>query len=142
MNELSVRAHPSPTLSSLLLPRDRIATRVVSRLAGVALGVLLIALAAQVTFHLPFTPVPYTGQTGAVLLVGTVLGSGLGLASVALYVLIGVAGAPVFQHGTAGIGTLVGPTGGSSSGSSRQPFLSVDSRSRGGTDVPSRRPGS
>jgi biotin transport system substrate-specific component len=67
-------------------------------------GAALTALAAQVSIPLPFTPVPLTLQTFAVLLVGASLGTARGLLSMALYLLVGVAGAPVFSHGTSGWG--------------------------------------
>jgi len=66
-------------------------------------GAGLTALAAQVSFRLPWTDVPYTLQTGAVLLVGVALGSRLGAASMALYVLAGAVGLPVFAAGRSGI---------------------------------------
>jgi biotin transport system substrate-specific component len=75
-------------------------------------GSLLVALMAQVSIPLPFTPVPITGQTFAVLLVGALLGSRHGALSVGLYLLEGALGLPVFAGGTVGIGRLLGPTGG------------------------------
>ncbi len=75
-------------------------------------GAALTALAAQVSFTAPWTTVPYTLQTGAVLLVGTALGLRRGAAAMALYVLAGMAGLPVFAGGDAGIGRLLGATGG------------------------------
>ncbi len=79
---------------------------------AVASGSALIALAAQVRVPLPFSPVPVTGQTFAVLLVAAALGARLGPASVGLYVGEGIAGLPVYAGGGAGIATLAGPTGG------------------------------
>ncbi len=75
-------------------------------------GSVLIGLMAQVTIPLPFTPVPITGQTFAVLLVGAWYGSQRGALTVALYLLEGVLGLPVFAGGTSGLGRLLGPTGG------------------------------
>jgi biotin transport system substrate-specific component len=80
--------------------------------ALVVLGAGLIAISAQVQVPLPFSPVPVTGQTLAVLLVGASLGARLGAASVALYVAEGLAGLPVFAGGTSGLLRLSGPTGG------------------------------
>lgn len=82
------------------------------QVALVVLGAGLIALMAQVQFPLPFSPVPVTGQTFAVLLVGASLGARLGATSVGLYLVGGVAGLPVFTGGTAGLARLSGPTGG------------------------------
>jgi biotin transport system substrate-specific component len=75
-------------------------------------GAVLTALAAQVAFVAPWTSVPYTLQTGSVLLVGTVLGWRRGALSMALYVLAGVIGLPVYAGGDAGLGRLLGATGG------------------------------
>lgn len=77
-----------------------------------ALGAGLIAAAAQVSIPLPFTPVPITGQTFAVVLVGASLGTLRGGASGLLYVLAGLAGAPFFAHGAHGLSELTGATGG------------------------------
>ncbi|HHS97272.1 MAG TPA: biotin transporter BioY [Chloroflexi bacterium] len=73
---------------------------------------LLIGLGAQVAIPLPFSPVPVTGQTLAVLLTGAMLGSRRGSLAVLFYLAEGLAGLPVFAGGTAGIGHLLGPTGG------------------------------
>jgi biotin transport system substrate-specific component len=75
-------------------------------------GSLFIALGAQVAIHLPFSPVPITGQTLAVLLVGMLLGSRRGSLSLLAYLAEGLAGLPVFAGGTAGPARLLGPTGG------------------------------
>lgn len=73
----------------------------------------LMALASRLTLPLPFTPVPVTGQTFAVLLLAALLGSRLSLAAQFLYLLEGVVGLPVFSGGTTwGIARLLGPTGG------------------------------
>jgi biotin transport system substrate-specific component len=73
---------------------------------------LLIALSAQVAIPLPFTPVPVTLQTFAILMTGCLLGSGRGALAVAAYVAEGSLGLPFFSGGTAGIAHLFGPTGG------------------------------
>ena len=75
-------------------------------------GAGLVALAAQIEIHLGFTPVPITAQTFAVLLVGTALGSLLGVAALALYVLVGLLGAPVYAGGEGGWEWIEGATGG------------------------------
>jgi biotin transport system substrate-specific component len=75
-------------------------------------GAGFVALAAQVSFDLPFTPVPITGQTFAVVLVGASLGALLGLASLGLYVFVGALGAPIYSEGSHGWDVLTGPTGG------------------------------
>lgn len=75
-------------------------------------GSLLIAGSAQIAIPLPFSPVPITGQTFAVLLMGATLGSKRGALCVLTYLTEGVAGLPVFSGAGAGIATLAGPTGG------------------------------
>jgi biotin transport system substrate-specific component len=73
---------------------------------------LLIALCSQVAIPLPFTPVPVTLQTFAVILAGCLLGSTRGTLAVAAYIGEGLLGLPVFAGGTFGIARLLGPTGG------------------------------
>jgi len=74
-------------------------------------GSLLIALCAQVRIVLPFSPVPITGQTFAVLMIGALFGTWRGSLSVFLYIIIGVVGLPVFATGV-GFAALKGFTGG------------------------------
>ncbi|WP_448605437.1 biotin transporter BioY [Thermoflexus hugenholtzii] len=102
-------------LSDLLIPAALRRTRAQQRLADAVLilgGSLLTALMARVEIPLPFTPVPITGQTFAVLLVGAALGSRRGALSMAVYLLEGALGLPVFAGGAAGLARLRGPTGG------------------------------
>jgi biotin transport system substrate-specific component len=73
-------------------------------------GVLFVAALAQVKIPLPFTPVPLTGQTFAVLLVGATLGSKRGAASMLLYIALGAFGLPVFAGGASGFAYLSGAT--------------------------------
>jgi biotin transport system substrate-specific component len=75
-------------------------------------GSLLIALSAQLQFILPFSPVPITGQTFTVLLLGALYGSKRGPATVITYLALGVMGLPVFAGGAFGVARLVGPTAG------------------------------
>jgi len=81
-------------------------------LALVAGGSLLVALAAQIAVPLPFTPVPWTLQPLAVLLVGALLGARRGAAALAAYLVEGAAGLPVFAGGAFGVAPLLGPTAG------------------------------
>ena len=78
--------------------RSRLAWRVLLALAGS----WLVAGLAQLEVHLPFTPVPVTGQTLGVLLVGSSLGPGLGAVSMALYLAQGAIGLPFYSGGDAG----------------------------------------
>jgi biotin transport system substrate-specific component len=71
---------------------DVIPGGLVRNIALVVGGAVLVGLSAQVAIPLPFTPVPLTLQTFAVLLTGAVLGSLRGLLSMLLYTLVGVAG--------------------------------------------------
>lgn len=74
---------------------------------------LFVAVCARVTLPLPFTPVPLTLQNFAVLLVGLTLGSKRGFAAMALYLIEGASGMPVFNPvGPGGVAQLLGPTGG------------------------------
>ena len=73
-------------------------------------GALFVAVLAQVKIPLPFTPVPLTGQTFAVLLVGATLGSKRGAASMVLYIALGALGLPVFAGGASGVAYLSGAT--------------------------------
>jgi biotin transport system substrate-specific component len=75
-------------------------------------GSALIAASAWVAIPLPFSPVPITGQTLAVLLVGSALGARRGAASALAYLAEGASGLPVFAGGAAGAHVLAGPTGG------------------------------
>jgi biotin transport system substrate-specific component len=85
---------------------SRAALRVGLLLAGVA------ALTAGAWLSVPFYPVPLTMQTLAVLLIGGLLGPTLGVSTVAGYLVLGLAGAPVFHNGLGGLAVLAGPTGG------------------------------
>lgn len=73
-------------------------------------GIMLVGLAARI--QIPLFPVPVTGQTFAVLLVGALYGARRGSLTVAGYVAGGTAGLPLFAGGEAGPARLLGPTGG------------------------------
>lgn len=75
-----------------------------------ALFAAIIGILAQVTIPLPLVPI--TGQTLAIGLAATILGSSYGTVSVLLYILLGAVGIPVFAGFSAGFSVLVGPTGG------------------------------
>jgi biotin transport system substrate-specific component len=97
------------TLTSVVLaPLDR-----VRGLALVVAFSLLTALAAQVAIPLPWTPVPITGQTFAVLLTGALLGSRLGALAMIAYLIEGASGLPFFAAGGSGPARLFfSPTSG------------------------------
>jgi len=75
-------------------------------------GSLLMGLSAQIAVKLPFSPVPVTCQTLAVLMAGALLGRIRGSLSVLTYIAGGVAGLPVFAFGRGGLAVLAGPSGG------------------------------
>jgi biotin transport system substrate-specific component len=83
-----------------------------TRVALVVAATAFLAASARIAVPLPFTPVPITAQTLAVLLVGALYGARLGLATLLAYLGEGLAGLPVFHQGTAGPAVLFGPTGG------------------------------
>lgn len=97
--------HPTTVISGVVLPRRAVVT--FALMVGFA---LLTALAAQISFRLPFTPVPITGQTFAVLLTGAALGSWIGAGSQLLYVLLGAVGLPFYASGTGGWEVTTGAT--------------------------------
>jgi biotin transport system substrate-specific component len=94
------------TLRLAVFPRVGLLADALLVLAGTG----LVAAAAQVS--IPFEPVPLTGQTFAVLLVGSSLGAIRGAASLTLYLWLGVAGAPIYADGRHGWAILTGATGG------------------------------
>ena len=99
----------APSAPRRLVLADRVFPRhLVVDATLIALGAALTAALAQVV--IPLWPVPITGQTFAVLFVGTVLGSIRGAISMALYLVVGVLGAPIFADGKSG--SLIGSTSG------------------------------
>lgn len=98
----------APTLAAPLLRRNPL----LHAAALAILGATLVALSAQVSIPLPFTPVPITGQTFAVLLVGSAYGPLLGGSTIILYLAAGLAGAPVYADSASGLDSITGPTGG------------------------------
>lgn len=84
------------TIAMQLAPaRSTALARATFSVACAVAGSLLVAGLAQISFTLPFTPVPITGQTFGVLLVGAAYGPGLGAATLALYLVWAVVGLPV-----------------------------------------------
>ncbi len=100
-------------IHGLSTPQER-AIEALKQAALVLGGSLFVALCARITIPLmPLTPVPLTVQNLGVLLVGLLLGSRKGFAALALYLLEGAAGFPVFNPtGLGGVAQLLGPTGG------------------------------
>jgi biotin transport system substrate-specific component len=96
------------SLRSSLIPRST----ALSHAVLVVSGVLGLAALAQIAIPVPGSPVPVTGQTLGVLILGTAYGSTLGTTTFALYILAGIAGAPVFANSGHGLDRIVGATGG------------------------------
>ena len=95
-------------LDSLMTPSA--ATSAVTKAALVVFGSLLLAVSAQ--FKIPLYPVPVTGQTLVVLVIGMTFGPRLGGITLAAYLFEGALGLPVFAGGAAGAAVLMGPTAG------------------------------
>lgn len=95
-------------LRAVFIPRTTALTNTALLLGGT----IFMALMAQIAIPVPGSPVPITGQTLGVLLIGTVYGASLGLATIAIYVALGLIGAPILAQGAHGFARLSGPTGG------------------------------
>ncbi len=109
----AARAVRMPTLAEAMLDSlmtPSAATSAVTKAALVVFGSLLLAVSAQ--FKIPLYPVPVTGQTLVVLLIGMTYGPRLGGITVAAYLFEGALGLPVFAGGAAGVAVLMGPTAG------------------------------
>jgi biotin transport system substrate-specific component len=81
-------------------------------IALIAAAVALTAACAQITFYLPWSAVPITGQTFAVLLSGAALGANRGATAMLLYVALGMVGVPIYAGGDHGTSVVFGATGG------------------------------
>jgi biotin transport system substrate-specific component len=93
-------ASPAPRVLA-----DYAARTALAQIVLVFCGAAFVGIAAQIAIPLPFTPVPLTLQTFAVLLAGAALGSLRGVASMGLYALMGVVGVPWFAEGSSGFST-------------------------------------
>jgi biotin transport system substrate-specific component len=96
------------TLKSAVISR----TTAITQISLILGGTIFLAAMAQITFPIPGSPVPFTGQTLGVLLLGTAYGASLGFSTVAFYLLMGIAGAPIFASGSHGFEKIAGATGG------------------------------
>jgi biotin transport system substrate-specific component len=96
----------APAVLADALPGDRVRDAVL-----VLAGAGVTALGAQISFHIPGSPVPVTAQTLAVVLAGATLGTWRGLASQVLYVLLGLM-LPLYAGGTSGPGVVWSVDGG------------------------------
>lgn len=100
----------APSARRLVLA-DRVFPRtLVMDIVLVVAGAALVTILAQLV--IPLQPVPITGQTLGVLLVGSTLGAVRGSLSMVLYAVLGLVGLPVFSDGSHGAGVVFGATGG------------------------------
>ncbi len=104
-HQVSIAQQRNVTFIDSVISRSR-----VSDVALVSTGVLITALAAQVS--IPAFPVPFTLQTLAVLLIGATYGAARGAITMSVYALVGVLGAPVFTEGKGGLEVLLSARGG------------------------------
>jgi len=102
----------SGSLRAAVFPRSSALTQALFVVGGIG----FLSLLAQISVPVPGSPVPVTGQTLGVLLIGTTYGARLGLLTFASYLLAGIAGAPIFAPSATspnhGIDRIVGATGG------------------------------
>jgi biotin transport system substrate-specific component len=98
------------TIAGVVRPVDKIRGIVFDFLIIIC-GSLLVGISAKIRVYLPFSPVPVTGQTFVVLMLGALFGSYRGALTMLAYLLEGVLGLPVFTSVT-GAAALFGPTGG------------------------------
>ena len=108
----STAAERGITLADFLVPirvGERLGTRI-RHATLIIVGALFVILCARV--FIPTQPVPFTGQTFGVLLVGGALGFRRGMAALLLYLAIGAIGLPVYSEGRAGLTVIQGATGG------------------------------
>lgn len=108
--------------ADLIRPQTRVRSLMYDILLVTA-GSLVVAVSALIQVRLPFTPIPITAQTLAVLLVGVLLGSRRGGLALLAYLGQGLAGLPVFAGGGFGLAHLLGPTGGYLIGFAAAAFL-------------------
>ena len=85
--------------------------RTLNQVLLVTMGVIAMALLAQVAIPVPFSPVPLTGQTFGVLCLGLLFGRKLGLATILSYIALGSIGMPLFAKGGSGL-LFFSPSGG------------------------------
>ena len=100
------------SLRQVVFPRSSALTQALFVVGGVG----FIAALAQISIPVPGSPVPVTGQTLGVLLIGTTYGARLGFITFATYLLAAVAGAPIFAPSETlpshGLARLTSATGG------------------------------
>ena len=98
------------TIAGVFRPADKV-HGIVYDLLIIICGSFLVGISAKIRVYLPFSPVPVTGQTFVVLMLGALFGSYRGGLTMLTYLVEGVLGLPVFT-GITGAAALFGPTGG------------------------------
>ncbi len=106
---MTTLAHP---LRLALTPRTARLSQSLTNTILITVGVGFMAAMAQIAIQPAGWPVPITGQTFGMLLIGTSYGAALGVSTLGAYLLIGALGAPIFSQGNSGFAVLFGPTGG------------------------------
>lgn len=81
-------------------------------LTKIAICVAILCISAYISIPLPFTPAMITAQTLVVNIIALILKPKESFIAIIVYISIGIIGIPVFSGATAGIGKLLGPTGG------------------------------
>lgn len=81
-------------------------------LTKMSICIALLCVSAYISFPLPFTPAMVTAQTVMINLIALILTPKQSAIAIAVYILLGICGIPVFAGGTAGFGKIFGPTGG------------------------------
>ena len=84
----------------------------IRELTKLAICIALLCVSSYISFPIPFSPAPITAQTIIINLIALILTPRQTAVSIGIYILLGICGLPVFSGGTAGIGRLLGPTGG------------------------------
>ena len=92
------------------IPRmlEKLGDSAFANIVAIFLGVCLLSAMAQISIHLPYTPVPATGQTFGVTLTALLWGRKRGMAVMGVYLALGALGLPIFASGMSGL--LLGPT--------------------------------
>jgi len=123
--------HLEKNMSAIFAVRSQSNIELLKELLQVLAGSFLIGLCAQIAIPLPFTPVPITGQTFAIMLLGVLLGSRRGACAVLFYLAEITMGMPVLAGGAVAPLALIGPRGGYLLGMVLQAFLAGKCVERG-----------
>lgn len=109
MSQAAVLSSPRRRVLADVVPHPGSRTQRIAVDAGLVLaGVALVALLAKVSFFIG--PIPITGQTLGVIVVGASLGAARGAASLTTYMLLGLAGLPIFAGPVAGPAYVLSPS--------------------------------